>query len=180
MRVLREESVAVVIDIQEKLFPHIAEADLLLENTIKLITGLQILNVPLIVSEQYTKGLGFTIEPLKNIITNYQPIEKVAFSCADHQPFQEKLQETGRKKVIIFGIESHVCVLQTAIDLIEKNYLPIIVTDCVGSRKQNDKKYALKRMLNEGCLLTTYESILFELCRFSGTDLFKQISRLVK
>jgi nicotinamidase-related amidase len=94
--------------------------------------------------------------------------------------FNEVLAVTARKFVIVIGIEAHVCVLQTVVDLIEMGYSPLLVEDCIGSRNPNDKAMAVERMRQEGAMVTTYESILFELLRYSGTDTFKQISKLVK
>ena len=92
----------------------------------------------------------------------------------------DRLNSLDKKFIIITGIEAHVCVLQTAIDLLERNFVPVIVEDCVSSRRLNDKKMAINRMRRMGAIITTYESVLFELLRFSGTEEFKAISRLVK
>jgi nicotinamidase-related amidase len=107
-------------------------------------------------------------------------IEKTAFSCCDEPAFTSALAALHKQFVLIAGIESHVCVLQTVIDLLERGYQPVLVEDCVSSRKEGDKDISVHRMLKEGALVTTYESILFELCRFSGTDAFRAISKLVK
>jgi nicotinamidase-related amidase len=92
----------------------------------------------------------------------------------------EGIATSGKENIIIAGIESHVCVMQTAIDLINNGYHPVVVEDCVSSRSENDKKMAIERMRDEGAIITTCESILFELLRFSGTEQFKGISKLVK
>ena len=92
----------------------------------------------------------------------------------------KKIEETGKKNIIICGIEAHICVLQTVIDLIAKGFHVILVEDCVGSRKENDRQIGLQRAAAEGAILTTYESILFELTRVAKTDVFKEISRLIK
>ena len=110
----------------------------------------------------------------------YQPIEKMSFSCCDNPEFMTALEATGRKNVIVIGIESHVCVLQTVIDLIERDYNPIVIEDCVSSRNLNDKIIAIERMSSEGAIISSCESILFELCRYSGTDEFKRMSKIVK
>jgi len=180
MRILKEQTVGLVIDIQERLFPFIAENEALTKNAGILVRGLQAMNLPILVTEQYTKGLGPTIQPLQELIAGKQILEKAAFSCCDDSAFMRELETLGRKFVVITGIESHVCVLQTAIDLLERNYIPVVVEDCVSSRNLNDKKMAIFRMRREGAVITTYESILFELLRYSGTEEFKAISRLVK
>lgn len=180
MRILKEETYAVIIDIQEKLYPHMSEKEKLLANTSTLIKGLKILNIPIIVTQQYTKGLGPTIQPLNDALGQYLAIEKVAFSCCDEPLFMNDQILEGKKWVIIAGIESHICVLQTVIDLIANGYIPVIIEDCVSSREEDNKRIAVKRMRSEGAIVTSYESVLFELCRYAGTDAFKSISKLVK
>lgn len=180
MLVPREDTVAVVVDIQEKLVPHIHEHDRLLENCRILISGLQVLNVPLIVTEQYSKGLGTTVEPIRQALNDYSPVEKMSFSCCGSEEFLKHLQETGKKFVIVCGMEAHVCVLQTCLDLSAQGFHPVLIEDCVSSRKPNDKQVAIERMRQWGITISTYESILFELCKVAGTEMFKAISRLVK
>lgn len=180
MRILAENSIGLIIDMQERLYPHIHEHEQLTRNTAILIEGLKALGIKLMATEQYTKGLGFTIPPLKEHLSDIKFIEKQAFSCCDEPNFFEDLAVEAPQHVIIAGIETHVCVLQTTIDLIENGYKPVLVQDCVGSRNPNDKAMAIQRMRKEGAVITTYESILFELLRYSGTEVFKKISKLVK
>jgi len=180
MRILKDQSILVVVDIQERLFPHMYDDDRLENNCTRLISGMQILNIPTLVTEQYSKGLGSTIEPLKNILNQYEPIEKMSFSCCGIESFSNSLKKLNKKYVLLCGIESHVCVLQTALDLLEQEYQPVLIEDCVSSRKENDKNMAVARMRQAGVIISTYESILFELCEISGTDQFKAISKLVK
>lgn len=180
MRILKEESAGLIVDIQERLFPHIYGHEEIEKNTQILIEGLKILEVPIIVTEQYKKGLGLTIPSISNVLENYESIEKMSFSCCDNENFEAELERVNKKNVIIAGIETHVCVLQTVVDLIEAGYQPVVVENCVSSRKQNDKIIAIERMKQEGAIITSYESILFELARVSGTDSFKAISKLVK
>jgi hypothetical protein len=179
MRILRDNAIAVCVDIQEKLFALMHNNMSLEQKSITLISGLKVLDVPLLVTEQYPKGLGATINPLAILIDGNR-IEKRTFSCCDEASFDEELKTSGKKQVILFGIESHVCVLQTTIDLLEKGYQVFVVVDCVSSRSEEDKDIALRRLEQEGALLTTTESILFELCRSSKDESFKAISALVK
>jgi nicotinamidase-related amidase len=180
MRIKRENTIAVVIDIQEKLFPFIYEKDILTDRVARLIKGLKALGIEIIVTEQYTKGLGGTIKPVQESLGDYKHLEKMSFSCCGLSDFDSKLSTSGKMYIIICGIESHVCVLQTVLDLIEKGYTPVLVEDCVSSRNPNDKKIAVERMRAEGAIITTYESILFELLEVSGTEEFKAISKIVK
>lgn len=180
MGINRESCVGLVIDIQEKLFPHMDQKDELLKRCRILLEGLQVLNVPLLFTEQYSKGLGSTLKQLIEAAGRMEPIEKLAFSCCDEPAFLNSLELSDANTVIICGIESHVCVLQTVLDLIGSGYKPVVVADCISSRKAEDKKIALERMRSEGAVITTCESILFELTRVAGTDEFRAISRLIK
>jgi nicotinamidase-related amidase len=180
MRILENNALAVLIDIQARLYPHIHEHKELSFHSAKLIEGLQILQIPILITEQYSKGLGATIPELKILLNEHEVIEKYSFSCCDDALFMQKLRETGRKQIILFGIEAHVCVLQTCTDLIAEGFQPYVISNCISSRDPYDKSYAIERMRSEGCFISTVESMLFELLRYSGTDTFKQISKLLK
>jgi nicotinamidase-related amidase len=181
MRIRRDNAIAVVIDVQERLFPHIHDHEQLGKDIEKFIIGMQILNLPIIVTEQYSKGLGKTIAPLQTALADYySPMEKITFSCCGEQEFVDSLENLGRKQVLLVGIETHVCVLQTALDLRAAGYRPVVIEDCISSRKPNDKHVAIERMRRAGCIITTMESVLFELCGVAGTETFRSISKLVK
>ncbi|MBN1822525.1 MAG: isochorismatase family protein [Prolixibacteraceae bacterium] len=180
MRIEKENTVGLIIDIQERLFPAMNNKEVLLKNCITLIKGLQTLNIFLIVTQQYTKGLGETLESVRNEISDFNYIEKRDFSCCGESEFIELLKKSGAKNIIICGIEAHVCVLQTAIDLKEKGLNPVIVADCISSRKEKDLQFALERFRHEKIMMATYESILFELTQSSKAEEFKAVSNLVK
>jgi nicotinamidase-related amidase len=180
MRIIKEQSCGLIIDIQERLFPHIYKHDLIAGNTATLIRGLKILELPLILTQQYTVGLGETISVIKKSMPEFAPVEKNCFSCCDEPLFMESLKKLDKKFVIIAGMEAHVCVLQTVLDLLANNYIPVVIENCISSRKNRDKKTAVERMRQEGAIISTYESILFELTRFAGTSQFKEISKIVK
>jgi nicotinamidase-related amidase len=179
-RIDRANTAATIIDVQERLYPIIHDNELMTRNIVTLIKGLKALDVPILITQQYTKGLGTTIAPIKEALGNHEHIEKMSFSCCGDDGFIDEFERLGRKNIILMGIESHVCVLQTALDLLDKGYTPILIEDCVSSRKPNDKKIAVKRMRSEGAVISTCESILFELTVVSGTEQFKAISKLVK
>ena len=180
MRITRENTVGLVIDIQERLLPAMAEQENLL-HTCKILTeGSQVLGIPLTVTQQYAKGLGETVEPIRSLIADFNPIEKRDFSCCDESTVMDQLKAQNAKNVIICGIESHVCVLQTAIDLKEAGYVPVVVMDCVSSRSLDHVDLAAERFRHEGIMMTSYESILFELTRSAAAAEFRAISKLVK
>ncbi|NBB89803.1 MAG: isochorismatase family protein [Spirochaetes bacterium] len=180
MRIPPDDSVGVIVDVQTRLFPYMYDSYTTQQNLRSLIAGLQLLEVPQLVTQQYTRGLGETIDPVSRAFDHFDPIEKTAFSCVDEPAFTTALGQTGRHHLVIAGIEAHVCLLQTSMDLLEAGYTPIVVEDATSSRKPNDKKVAIERMRHAGVIVTTTESVLFELCRYSGTDTFKALSKLVK
>jgi nicotinamidase-related amidase len=180
MRIEREKSIGLIIDVQDRLFPVMDGKENFLSNCTRLIEGLQILGIPMIVTQQYTKGLGSTVNEISSLFLHFSPIEKNTFSCMDEPVFAMHLSNSGKTNVIICGIESHVCVLQTAVDLRENGYDPIVIADCISSRNPEEKQIALNRFLLEGIRISTTESILFELTRSAGTAEFKAISKLVK
>jgi hypothetical protein len=180
MRITKENTVALIIDIQERLFPVMFEKEILLKNCLILVQGLAELNIQQIVTQQYSKGLGETLEEIKSAIPDFEHIEKRDFSCCDEPVVTKKLKELNAKNIILCGIESHVCVLQTAVDLKDAGFNPIVVMDCVSSRTKVNLELAKERFRFEGILMTSCESILFELTRSSSDAVFRAISNLVK
>jgi nicotinamidase-related amidase len=181
MRIVAEDTMAFVIDFQERLVPVIHNNEELLHNTEILIKGLKALNIPIVVTQQYTKGIGMTVPVIVDAIgEGFSYEDKITFSCAEDENILHKTRQTGRKNIIVCGIEAHICVLQTITDLIAKGWNVILVEDCVGSRRESDRQVGIKRAILEGAIPTTYESILFELTRVAKTEVFKEISKLIK
>lgn len=176
MRIEREEAVALVIDYQEKLMPVMYESEELMHHSCILLEGLKTLDVPMIITQQYTKGLGMTVTPIQEAAGKSEYIDKLAFTAYD----SVKDMIRGKKYVILCGIETHICVLQTLVDLKAEGYVPVLVADCVSSRKVKDKEMALERARAEGAIVTTYESLLFELLKVAGTDTSKKIQKLIR
>ncbi len=180
MKIEKEEAALVLIDFQERLMLAMRKKEKLAISVTKLARGCKIMGLPILVTQQYTRGLGPTISGLHEVLGEYDPIEKTSFSAMKEQSFVKALAKTGRKDIILAGIESHVCVQQTALDLLEQEYNVFLVADCVSSRRPVDQRYALKRMAQAGVIATTYEAVLFELCVGSHLPAFKEISLLVK
>jgi len=180
----RQDAVLVVIDIQEKLLPHIHGQEELLANCLKLIRGCRAMGVPVLATEQYPRGLGRTHEQVRPHLVGATVVEKITFSCAGEESFMEALEELEREQVVICGIESHVCVLQTALDLLHEGFEVQVAADCVGSRNPAHVPVALNRVSGvpggAGAVVTVAETVLFELLGEAGTDEFKEIVRLVK
>jgi len=180
MRIDPSVTLMLLVDVQEKLFAHIHNNQALCERLEIMLKGLCILEVPIVCNEQYTARLGETIAPLRTLLASQSIYEKRSFSCCDNPDILKELEQTKTKNVILAGTETHICVLQTVLDLVEKGYTPIVVVDACGSREQGNHDIALRRMEKEGAILTTSESLLFELLRTSTHQHFKAISALVK
>lgn len=180
MMIRREKTAALFIDYQTKLIPAQYNKDKFIENSAKLADGLIAMEVPIIVSEQYKKGLGDTIEELKNIEGFPEGLEKTSFSCLLNDDLKNALKLSGAKDIIICGCETHICVLQTVIDLIDLGYNVFIIDDCCTSRTLENHKIGMERAKQEGAFVSSLETVLFELLRVSGGETFKHISNLIK
>lgn len=176
MRIEREQTAALVIDYQEKLVPVMHKKKKLIQNSSILLAGLRLLGIPMVITQQYTKGLGMTVAEIADAVGTEEYMDKISFSALECV----KKEIKDKKFIIVCGIEAHICVLQTVLDLLAKGYTPVVVEDCISSRKGSDRKVALKRMRDEGAIVTTYESVLFELLKVAGTDESKRIQRLIK
>ena len=174
----RANSRLLVVDVQEKLLPHIPVAEQLIGNCRKLMLGAQLLNVPVSGTEQYPKGLGPTTPELAELHDDWP--EKLRFSAAEVLKRGYAAEaEDDRDQVVVTGIEAHVCVQQTVLDLLSHGFRVFVPADAVASRNKHDWKYAIRRMSDSGATVTTTESILFEWCETAAAAEFKAISRLV-
>lgn len=180
MHITSNASLFLIIDDQVRLLPSIYDAEKMLHNTEILIQGLKILNVPMVITQQYTKGLGMSDSSIYLHTGTEDYLEKRTFSCWKDENIRHYIETSGRCQVILCGIETHICVLQTALDLVHAGYETVLVTDCTSSRKSSDKETALQRMIQEGVTLTSYESLLFEMMETSLHPHFKEISALIK
>ena len=167
MKLRAEDTAALFIDFQERLVPAIHDNEAIVEKTVILAKGLQEFGVPVAVTQQYTKGLGDTV-----------PAVKEAF--AECEEFASWAKALGKKNIIVCGVEAHICVLQTVLDLMEAGLNVFVPADCIGSRKLYDKEMGIKRLEKEGAYLTTCEAVLFELTGGAKSPHFKVISKLVK
>lgn len=175
-----EKSALLIIDIQERILPVIKNHQLVVENTLKLIKGFNVLSLPIYYTEQYPKGLGPTVVSITQELGDLKPFDKMSFSCSGAGNLFQEFNSKNLSQIVVCGIESHVCVQQTVLDLIENNLQVNLAADAVSSRKEIDYKMALDRMRNHGAEVTSTESILFELLNVCGTPQFKEISKIVK
>lgn len=174
-----KNTTVICIDIQEKLVNMLKNADTVSSNTIKIMQSAKILNLDTIITEQYPKGLGTTINSIKNI-KDFMIVEKTTFSVLKSPEFIEKFNTFKNKNIIIFGIETHICVLQSVIDLLGRGYNVFVVGDCCASRDENNHIIALEIMKQKGAVIISLEIALFNLLKSSKHPHFKEIQGLIK
>ena len=179
-----QRSVLIVIDLQEKLVPAIDKGDDVVANAGKLLEGAGRLGVPVIVSEQYPKGLGLTVDDIASKLPNEsKTIAKLTFSAARSEDFRRDLSALrgrGRDQMVVCGTETHICVLQTVADLLAEDLPVYLVTDASGSRAEPNRRAGVERMAGLGAQCVTSEMVLFEWLEAAGSDDFKELSKLIK
>ncbi len=175
-----EKTVLVIVDVQGKLAHLMYEKKRLFENLQKVIKGIQVLEVPLLWVEQNPEGLGPTIPEVASLLSDIQPISKLSFSCCRNDRFMQALKASNRSQVLIAGIETHICIYQTAVDLMDLEYDVQVVTDAVSSRTAEDREIGLQKMRDANISLTSTETALFELLKVAGGTRFKEILKIVK
>ena len=174
------QTALLVVDVQEKLQPHMHNADELLRQTGRLIDVAGVLEVPIVVTEQYRKGLGLTHPALSARFTSTVSIhEKLKFSACI-EPVRQQLQRRAARSVLVCGIEAHVCVLLTCLDLVDSGFVTAVAVDAIGSRRPGDQQAAVTRMTQAGVIPTTVESAAFELLHKAGGERFKAVLNLIK
>lgn len=172
-----QKSCLLVVDIQEKLAPAIHEKEVLIQNSKWLIEIASILGITIMTSEQYPQGIGHTIDELREVLPKDKYMEKTHFSCMSEPSCHKMIHDSNLEQIIVIGMESHVCVMQTAIQLKQQGLEVYVAADCVSSRNPNDKLYALERMRSCGIHIVTREMVAFEWMQKSGTETFKRISK---
>lgn len=176
-----EKSVFLIVDVQEAFRSVIGDFALIASNIARAARGFQILDVPMIVTEQYPAGLGRTAEEiLLTLPDGLEPVEKTAFSAFGSAEFRVKLEDLGAETVILCGVETHVCINQTAHDLLDQGLSVHLLTDCVGSRFESDKRAGLKKMRDNGVVTSSVEMALFEIMRDANHPKFKEIQAVIK
>ncbi len=176
-----DNTVLIVVDVQGKLAQVMHQKDALFANLEKIIKGIQVLGIPIIWTEQVPAKLGPTNPNIAALLANaIKPIAKSSFSCCGHRPFMDSLSDLNRKQVLLTGIETHVCIYQTTLDLLDAGYEVQVVTDAVSSRTAENKHIGLVRMREAGATLTSTEMALFELLQTAESPQFKEIAKIVK
>jgi len=176
----QEDSVLMVIDMQGNLYESMQDKSFLLENVRKLVRGMQVFGIPVIVTEQIPEKLGPTIEPVVSLLPDAPRIPKSDFSCCGEEKIMKALKALERQQDLLCGIETHVCVYQTAVDLLGFGYDVHLVADAVSSRTALNREIGIRKLRDEGARLASTEMVLFELIRTADDPKFKEIFRIVK
>jgi len=174
-----ENGSLLVVDVQDKLLPHVHDWQALLQNVIWLVRVARRIGVPVMATEQYPKGLGETIPELKEVLPS-PPLVKMHFSCGADPAFAAALEKTGRRQVVVCGMESHVCVFQTVRDLVAMGYEVHVCEDAVSSRQELHRASGIELCREAGATITNAETVIFDLLHVAGTPEFKKVSALVK
>jgi len=172
----RDRAALVVVDVQEAFRPAVLDFERVAQNAAVLVQGAQILGLPVVATEQYPKGLGHTVPEVAEHLDGVEPLEKVCFAATDADGFDLD----GREQAIVCGIESHVCVSQTAHGLLDRGLEVHVARDAVSSRSEENRELGLHKMESAGAIVTSVETALFELLGAAGSDEFKQVQGLVK
>lgn len=180
MTIRRDESLLLLIDVQERLAPAIEAGGQVVQRLELLLRAARRLGVPALASEQYRKGLGLTLATLCEELPPERRIEKLAFSAWREPALAEAIRKEGRRQILVGGMESHVCVLQTVLDLLNEGYEVYVIRDALGSRRGLDREAALARMEQAGARPATAEMVVFEWLERAGTAEFKELIDLIK
>jgi isochorismate hydrolase len=172
-----KDAILVIIDMQERLFPVMAGKEALAEQVLKLVRFSKIVGLPVIITEQ--EKLGPTLPEIKGELASVSPVPKVDFNCFGCEAFVKKVEEVKRKALILCGIEAHICVAQTALHA-ASDYEVHVVADAIASRSPENRRIAMERMSRSGMTITSTEMLIYELLRKAGTDMFKEVLKLVK
>ncbi len=176
MRLSSSTSILCVIDVQERLVPAVADGDVVVARCRRLAEGARLLGVPAVLTEQYRKGLGATVPALAELLP--PPLEKLSFSCCGAEGFAAAIA-AGFGQIVLCGLETHVCVAQTALDLLAEGYAVFLAVDAISSRHAIDRDVALRRLVAAGAVPTTSEAVLFEWCRSASHPQFQAVRKLV-
>jgi len=176
----KDDAALLIIDIQERLASVMSAKETVINNCLHLIEVSKLLDIPVIVTEQYAKGLGPTEGKIRDALPHYQQVEKLAFSCCEEPLFLDSISRVNRKSLLLTGMETHICILQTCISLLRNGYTVHVVNDAVCSRADDSRATAIEFMRDAGAVITCTETVLFQLLEVAGTEEFRMISKRIK
>jgi nicotinamidase-related amidase len=176
----RENTGLLVIDVQEKLMQVMGRKERVIDNIIKLLQLSKLFTLPVIITEQYPKWLGSTLPNIIGHLPSYEPITKLHFNCCDVEAFDKRLNSEGFKNIIVTGVESHICIFQTCVSILEKGYQVHVPQDAVDSRTEENWRVGLELMKKAGALITSTETLIYQILKKAGTNEFKKMLKIIK
>ncbi|MBI5050353.1 MAG: hydrolase [Nitrospirae bacterium] len=176
----KEHTGIVIVDVQAKLISVMSRSEFVISNIIKLLHLARLFNLPVILTEQFPKMLGTTIPEVKKVLSLYDPLQKMAFDCCDVEPFNDRLQSAGLENIILAGVETHICILQTCSSLLERGYNVHVPQDAVDSRTEENWHVGIELMKKAGAVITSAETVIFQMLRTAGTEEFKEMLKIIK
>ncbi|MDI6792143.1 MAG: hydrolase [bacterium] len=176
----KEYTGIVIVDVQEKLMSVMGHKQMVIDNIVRLLHLAGLFNLPVILTEQYSKWLGPTLQEIKDVMPAYNPIEKLDFNCCAVEPFNCCLESNNFKNIILTGVESHICVFQTCFTLLEKGYQVHVPQDAVASRTDENWRVGLDLMREAGGVVTSTEAVIYQILKRAGTREFKEMLKIIK
>lgn len=181
MQLLGSENTGlIIVDVQERLMPAVGEKERVIDNIIKLLRLSTLFSLPVILTEHYLKAFGPTLSEIIELLPSYEPIQKIHFNCCEVDAFNERLDSAGLKNIILTGVESHICIFQTCIPLLEKGYRVHVPQDAVDSRTGENRRVGLRLMEKAGAFITSTETVIYQILEKGGTREFKEMLKWIK
>lgn len=176
----RKNTGLLVVDVQEKLMQVMGRKERVIDNIIKLLQLSKLFTLPVIITEQYPKWLGSTLPDIIEHLPSYEPITKLHFNCCDVEAFNKRLNSEGLRNIIVTGVESHICIFQTCVSILEKGYQVHVPQDAVDSRTEENWRVGLELMKKAGALITSTETLIYQILKKAGTNEFKKMLKIIK
>ncbi|VAX17748.1 Isochorismatase [hydrothermal vent metagenome] len=176
----KEETGIVIVDVQEKLVPVMSRGENVIANIQKSLLLAKCFDLPVILTEQYPKWLGSTVLAIKKSLPSYDPVTKMAFNCCDDNLFNSRVKKSGMKNLILTGLEAHICVFQTCVSLVEKGFVVHVPVDAVDSRTEENRNVGLDLMKAAGAIITSTETVIYQIMKKAGTSEFREMLKVIK
>jgi nicotinamidase-related amidase len=176
----KEHTGLVIVDVQTKLMDVMAQKERVIDNLVRLLHLSKLFNIPVLLTEQYPRIMGYTQPEIKEALPHYDPIQKMDFNCCAVESFNDRLKSLGLINILLTGVESHICVFQTCFSLLEKGHNVHVPQDAVDSRTKENRRVGIELMEKAGAVMTSTETVIFQILRRAGTKEFKEMLKLVK
>ena len=176
----KEKTGLLIVDVQERLMPVMVGRQSVIDNIVKIIHLARLYKLPVILTEQYPKWLGSTLPEIAHSVPAFDPIKKMHFNCCEDDTFNERLESVGLKNIIVTGVEAHICIFQTCVSILDRGYTVHVPQDAVDSRTEDNLCVGLELMKKAGAVITSTETVIYQILKRAGTDEFKKMLKLIR